>query len=35
VKTHVRTLFEVLDVSNRTEAALVMGELGIGDRSRE
>jgi DNA-binding NarL/FixJ family response regulator len=32
VKTHVRTLFEVLDVSNRTEAALVMRELGIEDR---
>jgi DNA-binding NarL/FixJ family response regulator len=29
VKTHARTLFEVLDVSNRTEAALVMGELGL------
>lgn len=35
VKTHVRTLFEVLDVSNRTEAALVMGELGLEDRRRE
>ena len=32
VKTHVRALFEVLDVSNRTEAALVMRELGIEDR---
>lgn len=31
VKTHLRTLFEVLDVSNRTEAALVMGELGLDD----
>jgi DNA-binding NarL/FixJ family response regulator len=33
VKTHVRTLFEVLDVSNRTEAALVMGELGLDARA--
>jgi DNA-binding NarL/FixJ family response regulator len=32
VKTHVRTLFEVLDVSNRTEATLVMRELGLDDR---
>jgi DNA-binding NarL/FixJ family response regulator len=32
VKTHVRTLFEALDVSNRTEATLVMGELGLEDR---
>jgi DNA-binding NarL/FixJ family response regulator len=31
VKTHARTIFEVLDVSNRTEAALVMGELGLED----
>jgi len=31
VKTHLRTLFEVLDVSNRTEATLVMRELGIDD----
>jgi DNA-binding NarL/FixJ family response regulator len=31
VKTHLRTLFEVLDVSNRTEATLVMREMGIGD----
>lgn len=29
VKTHVATLFEVLDVSNRTEATLVMGELDL------
>jgi DNA-binding NarL/FixJ family response regulator len=29
VKTHARTLYEVLDVSNRTEAALVMSELGL------
>lgn len=35
VKTHVRALFEVLDVSNRTEAALVMRELGIEDRGPE
>jgi len=35
VKTHVRTLFEVLDVSNRTEAALVMGELGLEDRAAD
>ncbi len=31
VKTHLRTLFEVLDVSNRTEATLVMRELGLDD----
>jgi DNA-binding NarL/FixJ family response regulator len=31
VKTHVRTLFEVLDVSNRTEAVLAMRELGLED----
>jgi len=31
VKTHARTIFEALDVSNRTEAALVMGELGLED----
>lgn len=31
VKTHLRTLFEVLDVSNRTEAVLVMRELGLED----
>lgn len=31
VKTHLRTLFEVLDVSNRTEATLVMRELGFDD----
>jgi len=32
VKTHARTIFEALDVSNRTEAALVMGELDLEDR---
>jgi DNA-binding NarL/FixJ family response regulator len=31
VKTHLRALFEVLDVSNRTEAVLVMRELGLED----
>ena len=31
VKTHLRTLFEVLDVSNRTEATLVMRELGLDE----
>lgn len=31
VKTHLRSLFEALDVSNRTEAALVMRELGLED----
>ena len=29
VKTHVAALFEILDVSNRTEATLVMGELDL------
>lgn len=29
VKTHVATLLEILDVSNRTEATLVMGELDL------
>jgi DNA-binding NarL/FixJ family response regulator len=33
VKAHLRSLFEVLDVSNRTEAALVVRELGLEDRS--
>lgn len=31
VKAHLRTLFEVLDVSNRTEATLIMRELGIDE----
>src|SRR5262245_11853652 len=30
VKTHVATLLEALDVANRTEAAAVMRDLGIG-----
>ena len=29
VKTHIAGIFEVLDVSNRTEAALVMRHLGL------
>ena len=29
VKTHLSALFEILDVSNRTEATLVMGELDL------
>ena len=29
VKAHLAVIFEVLDVSNRTEAALVMRELGL------
>lgn len=29
VKTHLKTLFEVLEVSNRTEAALQLRELGL------
>ncbi len=31
VKTHVKTLFELLDVSNRTEAAMQLRELGLED----
>lgn len=31
VKAHVTAIFEALDVSNRTEAALVMRELGLDD----
>jgi DNA-binding NarL/FixJ family response regulator len=31
VKAHVTAIFEALDVSNRTEAALVMRELGLED----
>jgi DNA-binding NarL/FixJ family response regulator len=31
VKAHVTAVFEALDVSNRTEAALVMRELGLDD----
>jgi DNA-binding NarL/FixJ family response regulator len=33
VKAHVAQIFEALDVSNRTEAALVMRELGLDDAS--
>jgi DNA-binding NarL/FixJ family response regulator len=33
IKAHVAAIFEALDVSNRTEAALVMRELGL-DRDR-
>jgi DNA-binding NarL/FixJ family response regulator len=29
VKAHITSIFEVLDVSNRTEAALVMRDLGL------
>jgi DNA-binding NarL/FixJ family response regulator len=29
VKTHIGAIFEALDVSNRTEAALVMRHLGL------
>jgi DNA-binding NarL/FixJ family response regulator len=31
VKAHVTAIFETLDVSNRTEAALVMRELGLDE----
>lgn len=31
VKTHVKALLDVLDVTNRTEAAMAMRELGLDD----
>ena len=35
VKAHVTAVFEALDVSNRTEAALVMRDLGIDQEDAE
>ena len=35
IKTHVRSVFNKLGVSNRTQAALVAADLGVGPpRSR-
>jgi DNA-binding NarL/FixJ family response regulator len=31
VKTHVMHIYEALDVTNRTEAAMRMHELGLGE----
>ena len=31
VKSHVMRLYEILDVTNRTEAAMRMRELGLED----